>query len=198
MGELKLAKQNWVRIGTDGSIKGHAAHQRIKKPRPLSTTLAKARSLTVQRAATAKKKKASGKENSLCETLLPRRFRLQVEERRERANVQPLGIKYGPDYVIATAAFAAIKTGVSVGKDLQSLAGDIGKLWGAIDQINDEHNSENQNAGSVEEQALANFIAKKKAEDTEDALRQIIYATRGINGWNELVRLRAQIRKKKD
>ena len=31
----------------------------------------------------------------------------------------------------------------------------------------------------------------------EDALRQIIYATRGINGWNELVRLRAQIRKER-
>ena len=99
---------------------------------------------------------------------------------------------------IATAAFAAIKTGVSVGKDLQSLAGDIGKLWGAIDQINDEHNSEKSNRrGSVEEQALQTFIAKKKAEDMEDALRQIIYATRGINGWNELVRLRAQIRKER-
>lgn len=99
---------------------------------------------------------------------------------------------------IATAAFAAIKTGVSVGKDLQSLAGDIGKLWGAIDQINDEHNSEkSKRRGSVEEQALQTFIAKKKAEDMEDALRQIIYATRGINGWNELVRLRAQIRKER-
>ena len=99
---------------------------------------------------------------------------------------------------IATAAFAAIKTGVSVGKDLQSLAGDIGKLWGAIDQINDEHNSEkSKRRGSVEEQALQTFIAKKKAEDMEDALRQIIYATRGINGWYELVRLRAQIRKER-
>ena len=99
---------------------------------------------------------------------------------------------------IATAAFAAIKTGVSVGKDLQSLAGDIGKLWGAIDQINDEHNSEkSKRRGSVEEQALQTFIAKKKAEDMEDALRQIIYATRGINGWNELVRLRAQIRRER-
>ena len=42
---------------------------------------------------------------------------------------------------IVTVMFAAIKL-ASVGKDLQSLAGDIGKLWGAIDQINDEHNSE--------------------------------------------------------
>ena len=62
---------------------------------------------------------------------------------------------------IATAAFAAIKTGVSVGKDLQSLTGDIGKLWGAIDQIKDEHNSEkSKRRGSVEEQALQTFIYK--------------------------------------
>lgn len=99
---------------------------------------------------------------------------------------------------IATAAFTAIKTGVGVGKDLQSLAGDIGKLWGAIDQIKDEHNAEkSKRRGSVEEEALQTFMAKKKAEDMEDALRQIVYATRGINGWNELVRLRAQIRKQR-
>lgn len=99
---------------------------------------------------------------------------------------------------IATAAFTAIKTGVSVGKDLQSLAGDIGKLWGAIDQIKDEHNTEkSRRRGTVEEEALRTFMAKKKAEDMEDALRQIIYATRGINGWNELVRLRAKIRKER-
>lgn len=99
---------------------------------------------------------------------------------------------------IATAAFTAIKTGVSVGKDLQSLAGDIGKLWGAIDQIKDEHNTaKSKRRGSVEEEALHTFMAKKKAEDMEDALRQIVYATRGINGWNELVRLRAQIRKER-
>ena len=40
MGELKKwVKQNWVRIGTDGSIKGPCGTSKNKKePRPLSTT----------------------------------------------------------------------------------------------------------------------------------------------------------------
>lgn len=99
---------------------------------------------------------------------------------------------------IATASFAALKTGISVGKDLQSLGADIGKMWGAIDQIKADHSKERQKRrGTVEEEALKTFLDKKKAEDLEDALRQIIYATRGINAWNELVRLRAQIRKER-
>lgn len=99
---------------------------------------------------------------------------------------------------IATASFAAIKTGVSLGKDLQSLTADIGKMWGAIDEIKDAHSSEkSKRRGSVEEDALTTFMAKKKAEDMEDALRLIIYSTRGVSGWHELVRLRAEIRKQR-
>ena len=63
MGELKKwVKQNWVRIGTDGSIKGPCGTSKNKKNPDRCLPLAKARSLTkAQRAATAKKKKASGK-----------------------------------------------------------------------------------------------------------------------------------------
>ena len=63
MGELKKwVKQNWVPIGTDGSIKGPCGTSKNKKNPDRCLPLAKARSLTkAQRAATAKKKKASGK-----------------------------------------------------------------------------------------------------------------------------------------
>lgn len=99
---------------------------------------------------------------------------------------------------IATASFTAIKVGVSLGKDMQSLASDIGKMWNAIDQINEDHGKQKRNSRkTVEEEALETFIAKKKAEDLENALRQIILATRGYEGWQELVRLRAQIRKQR-
>ena len=99
---------------------------------------------------------------------------------------------------IATAAFTAIKTGVSVGKDLQSLAGDIGKLWGAIDQIKDEHNTaKSKRRGSVEEEALHTFMAKKKAEDMRAQLKQIIILTRGMGAWEELLQTEGDIRKKR-
>ena len=50
-------------------------------------------------------------------------------------------------------------------------------------------------AGSVEEEAMAAFMAKKKAEDMRDELRQIISFTRGTSAWQELINMEAQIRK---
>tara|TARA_R100000908_G_C3744658_1_gene140267 strand:- start:243 stop:488 length:246 start_codon:yes stop_codon:yes gene_type:complete len=62
MGELKKwLKQKWVRIGTDGSIKGKCGTSKNKKNPDRCLPLAKARSLSKEeRAKTARKKKASG------------------------------------------------------------------------------------------------------------------------------------------
>jgi len=62
MGELKKWRdQKWVRIGTDGSIKGACGTSKNKKNPDRCLPLAKAKRLTKkQRAATARKKKASG------------------------------------------------------------------------------------------------------------------------------------------
>ena len=62
MGELKKwREQNWVRIGTDGKIKGPCGTSKNKKNPDRCLPMAKARSLSQsQRAATAKKKKRAG------------------------------------------------------------------------------------------------------------------------------------------
>jgi|TARA_E500000318_G_scaffold32338_1_gene32124 hypothetical protein len=62
MGELKKwREQNWVRIGTDGKIKGPCGTSKNKKNPDRCLPMAKARSLSqAQRAATAKKKKRAG------------------------------------------------------------------------------------------------------------------------------------------
>ena len=62
MGELKKWRdQKWVRIGTDGEIKGACGTSKNKKNPDRCLPLAKAKRLSKkQRAATAKKKKASG------------------------------------------------------------------------------------------------------------------------------------------
>lgn len=53
--------QKWVRVGTDGKIKGPCGTSKNKKNPDRCLPLAKARSLSQsQRAATAKKKKAAG------------------------------------------------------------------------------------------------------------------------------------------
>jgi len=62
MGALKKwVKQQWVRIGTDGSIKGPCGTSKNKKNPDRCLPLAKARSLSkAERAKTARKKKRAG------------------------------------------------------------------------------------------------------------------------------------------
>ena len=62
MGQLaEWRKQNWVRIGTDGSIKGPCGTSKDKKNPDRCLPKRKALSLTkAERASTARKKKAAG------------------------------------------------------------------------------------------------------------------------------------------
>ncbi len=105
----------------------------------------------------------------------------------------------------ATAAFNAVKRGVEMGQDIENMAGSIGKWMGAVSDINKSEEYAKKPPlfkklfakGSVEEEALAAFMAKKKAEDMREQLHQIINATRGPAAWQELVKAEADIRKKR-
>lgn len=105
----------------------------------------------------------------------------------------------------ATSAFGAIKKGFEVGRDIESMAGDLSRWMGAVSDIQkaDQYNKKPPlfkkifNAGSVEEEAMQIFMAKKKAEDMREQLRTIITYTRGPSAWQELLRTEAEIRKKR-
>ena len=85
------------------------------------------------------------------------------------------------------------------------MAGDLSRWMGAVSDIRkaDEYNKKPPlfkklfNAGSVEEEAMQIFMAKKKAEDMRAELKQIISFTRGPSAWEELLRTEADIRKKR-
>lgn len=99
---------------------------------------------------------------------------------------------------LALSAVAAIKTGVQMGKDITSLGKEVGQLWGAIDAVNQAHEKKkNSPFKTVEEEAMETFIAKQRAKDLEEELRQIIIYTRGMNAWQELIRMRGEIRRKR-
>ena len=103
----------------------------------------------------------------------------------------------------ATSAFNLIKKGFSVGRDVESTGKDLGRWMGAMSDLKKAHEYTQKpplfkkifQAGSVEEEAMAAFMAKKKAEDMRDELRQIISFTRGPSAWQELINMEAQIRK---
>ena len=105
----------------------------------------------------------------------------------------------------ATAAFTTIKKGFEVGRDGASMAGDLSRWMGAVSDIKkcEEYSKRPPlfkklfAAGSVEEEAMQTFMAKKKAEDMRDQLKQIIILSRGMSAWDELVRTEVDIRKKR-
>ncbi len=105
----------------------------------------------------------------------------------------------------ATAAFNTIKKGFALGRDIEGMAGDLGRWMGAVSDIKKaEEYSKNPplfkklfQAGSVEEEAMQAFLAKKKAEDMRAELREIISFSRGPSAWQELLKTEADIRKKR-
>ena len=105
----------------------------------------------------------------------------------------------------ASSAFNAIKAGFSAGRDIEGMAKDLSRWMGAVSDINkaEEYNRKPPlfkklfQAGSVEEEAMQIFMAKKKAEDMRNQLKQIISYTRGPAAWDELLRTEGDIRKKR-
>lgn len=105
----------------------------------------------------------------------------------------------------ATSAFNLIKKGFEVGRDVESMGNDLGRWMGAMSDLKkaDEYAKKPPlfkklfAAGSVEEEAMAAFMAKKKAEEMREQLKQIISWSRGPSAWQELLRMEAEIRKKR-
>lgn len=105
----------------------------------------------------------------------------------------------------ATAAFNTIKNAFAAGREVESMAGDLSRWMGAVSDIKkaEEYTKKPPlfkklfNAGSVEEEAMQVFMAKKKAEDMREQLKQIISFSRGPSAWEELLRTEADIRKKR-
>lgn len=105
----------------------------------------------------------------------------------------------------ATGAFNTIKAGFAAGREIESMAGDLSRWMGAVSDIKkaEEYNKKPPlfkklfAAGSIEEEALNIFMAKKKAQDMREQLKQIISFTRGPAAWEELLRTEADIRKKR-
>ena len=105
----------------------------------------------------------------------------------------------------ATAAFNTIKKGFAIGREMEGMAGDLSRWMGAVSDIKKAEELNKKPplfkklfaAGSVEEEALNIFMAKKKAEDMREELRNLISFTRGPSAWTELLKTEADIRKKR-
>ena len=105
----------------------------------------------------------------------------------------------------ASAAFGALKKGFSIGRDIESMAGDLSRWMGALSDIDQaEKEAKNPpifkklfNGKSVEQEAIEAFAAKRKAQAQRDELKQWISFTLGKSAWDELIRMEGNIRKQR-
>ena len=87
----------------------------------------------------------------------------------------------------ATAAFNTIKKGFEVGRDIESMYGDMGRWMGACSDINQADRMNKKpplfkkifNGSSIEQEAMDIFAAKKKAEAMEYELKTFVNMTHG-------------------
>ena len=98
---------------------------------------------------------------------------------------------------VATAAFNAIKKGFEIGRDVESMYGDIGRWMSSCETVNKEANKAQKAGMSVEEEALEIFAHKKKIQAMEQELRTYVNMSHGPDAWNEVLRIQADIRKKR-
>ena len=105
----------------------------------------------------------------------------------------------------ASTAFSLIKKGFQMGKDVESMYGDIGRWMGAVSDVNQSAKMANNPpvfkklfaGSSVEQEAMDAFAAKKKAEAMEEELRNWINLTHGPNAWADLLKMQVRIRKQR-
>ena len=109
-----------------------------------------------------------------------------------------------PITVIATAsaAYNALKKGIEVGRELQDMGSQLATWAGAISDIEFlAKKAENppwwKVGGNVQAEAIEIFAVKKKIQAQRDELRTHIQFAYGHGAWEELLRIEAQVRKRK-
>jgi len=103
---------------------------------------------------------------------------------------------------VANSAFNALKTGIAKGKELQDMGQTLGAFWDANESIleagikneSTSYAKKLLNSKSVESQALEITIAKTKAREMENELREyLIYSGQG-EFYREMLRERKNIK----
>ena len=103
---------------------------------------------------------------------------------------------------IATSAFNLLKKGISAGRELEDMAGQLGSWFNAVSDIrNAEEEAKDPPlfkkliaSGSVEQQALHALFARKKIEQQEKELRELIVWRWGTEEYTAMMRDRVKIK----
>ena len=106
---------------------------------------------------------------------------------------------------IAGSAFSALKKGVSIGRDIESMGKDLSRWMSAVSDVDRAHHEAKNppifkklfSGASVEQEAIELFTQKKQLENQRDELRKLISSMCGPQAGQELIRMEKDIRKQR-
>lgn len=108
---------------------------------------------------------------------------------------------------IATAAFSGIKKAVEMGREIEDVIGQLTKWSNAVSDIDKTVELSKKpsiikplrgiTGKSLQAQAMEAFAAKRKAQQMRDELRQLIQYSAGQHGWEDFLRIEAEIKKQR-
>ena len=103
----------------------------------------------------------------------------------------------------ATAAFNFLKKGVQVGRDLQDMGQQLQQWAGCMADLDQAEKMTEKPpwykalGGGTQAQAMEVFLARKKAKQMREDLRDLIYGRFGPSHWQEFLKIEAEMRKQK-
>lgn len=104
-------------------------------------------------------------------------------------------------FAIATSAYNAIKRGIEMGREIEDMGGQLGTWFGAAADVKAAEEEAKDPplfkkllySGSVEQEAMANLMRRKKIEQQERELRELIVYRYGVDAYKDMLRDRAKI-----
>ena len=103
---------------------------------------------------------------------------------------------------IATSAYNALKRGIELGRELSDMGNQLGAWAGAVADVKSAEEEAQDpplfkkliSSGSVEQEAMQALVARKKIEQQERELRELIVYKWGTDAYVEMMRDRARIK----
>jgi hypothetical protein len=99
----------------------------------------------------------------------------------------------------AKMAYEAIKGGISVGKEIQGMAGDVAKLYGSVAKLTQLSAAPPKpklfSGVTVEEMAMDIVVKRKQAQAWYHEVQNAFVSVYGLRGWEEVQREIVHIQK---
>jgi hypothetical protein len=105
-------------------------------------------------------------------------------------------------FATASAAFNFVKKAVEAGREIEDVGSQLGTWFGACADLK-QHEEESRDPpifkkllhkGSVEQQAMENLMRRKKIEQQEKELRELIVYRFGVDSYREMMEERRQLK----